>query len=112
MVGWQPFNEIIANDPEMDTTTHPVRAVRSRHGAYGPSGEAERGARRLTKPWRPNLAWMRKPALARPAVTVVVEAVASALSPAPQPFKLVADRPFFFAVRDDSTGTLLFVGVL
>ena len=28
------------------------------------------------------------------------------------PFKLVADRPFFFVIRDDSTGTLLFAGVL
>ena len=46
------------------------------------------------------------------AVTVVAMAVASAISPAPPPFKLVADRPFFFVIRDDSTGTLLFAGVL
>ena len=47
------------------------------------------------------------------AAAVTAVAMASALSIGqPPPFRLVADRPFFFAIRDDSTGTLLFAGVL
>lgn len=44
------------------------------------------------------------------AVTSVGVAVASA--PIDPPFQMVVDRPFFYGIRDQQTGTLLFVGVM
>lgn len=44
------------------------------------------------------------------AAATAVEAVD--VSIAASPFELIADRPFFFAVRDDETGALLFVGLV
>lgn len=43
------------------------------------------------------------------AVTAVTVRATSA-APATNRFSLVADRPFFFAIRDDQTGAMLFVG--
>lgn len=43
------------------------------------------------------------------AVTGVVVGVTSALEPI-APFTLIADRPFLFAIRDQSTGAILFLG--
>jgi len=42
------------------------------------------------------------------AAVTSVAIVASALPG--QPFDMVVDRPFFCAIRDNETGTLLFVG--
>jgi serpin B len=42
------------------------------------------------------------------AVTEIPMAMDSVVTPPPTPF--VADRPFLFAVRDDRTGALLFIG--
>jgi serpin B len=30
----------------------------------------------------------------------------------PQPFFMAMDHPFFYAIQDDKTGALLFIGVL
>ncbi|MGA7933590.1 MAG: serpin family protein [Kovacikia sp.] len=35
---------------------------------------------------------------------------ATSVMPSSEPFNLVVDRPFFFAIRDNQTGTLLFMG--
>lgn len=44
------------------------------------------------------------------AATAVV--MARTLSPAPAPFRFVADRPFCFAIEDGETGAILFLGVV
>lgn len=43
------------------------------------------------------------------AVTSVVVSVTSA-RPTVKPFSLIVDRPFFFAIRDNETGAVLFIG--
>lgn len=43
------------------------------------------------------------------AVTDVEMRVTSA-APGPEPFTMIVDRPFFFAIRDNTTGALLFMG--
>jgi serpin B len=35
---------------------------------------------------------------------------ATAVMPETEPFVMTVDRPFFFAIRDNQTGALLFVG--
>jgi serpin B len=45
------------------------------------------------------------------AVTSIEMRVTSALAPMDR-FSFVADRPFFFVIRDDATGALLFMGTL
>jgi serine protease inhibitor len=32
--------------------------------------------------------------------------------PPPKPFEMIVNRPFFFAIADDSTGQLLFLGAV
>jgi serine protease inhibitor len=32
--------------------------------------------------------------------------------PRPQPIQMVVDHPFFFAIRDDATGEVLFLGTI
>jgi serpin B len=44
------------------------------------------------------------------AAATSVEMIVTSTQFPPEPFKLVADRPFFFAIRDNETGTLLFMG--
>lgn len=44
------------------------------------------------------------------ATTSVGMALTSARMPAEEPFKMVVDRPFFCAIRDNQTGTILFMG--
>ena len=44
------------------------------------------------------------------AVTSVGIALTSARMPTEEPFNMVADRPFFCAIRDNQTGTILFMG--
>jgi len=39
-----------------------------------------------------------------------VEMIVTSTQFPPTPFKLVADRPFFYAIRDNETGSLLFLG--
>jgi len=46
------------------------------------------------------------------ASTSVEIMVTSAPSEPIPPFNLVADRPFFWAIRDNQTGTLLFMGTV
>ncbi len=47
------------------------------------------------------------------AAATSVEMVFTSAPPAPAPpFNLVADRPFFWAIRDNQTGTLLFMGTV
>ena len=44
------------------------------------------------------------------AAVTSVEMKATAMPPAEEHFTMVVDRPFFFAIRDNDTGTVLFVG--
>lgn len=44
------------------------------------------------------------------ATTSVGMALTSARMPAEEPFKMIVDRPFFCAIRDNQTGTILFMG--
>lgn len=44
------------------------------------------------------------------ATTSVGMVLTSARMPAEEPFKMVVDRPFFCAIRDNQTGTILFMG--
>ena len=44
------------------------------------------------------------------AAVTSVEMKATAMPPAEEHFTMVVDRPFFFAIRDNDTGTILFVG--
>jgi serine protease inhibitor len=44
------------------------------------------------------------------ASTSVGMALTSARMPAEEPFKMIVDRPFFCAIRDNQTGTILFMG--
>ena len=44
------------------------------------------------------------------AAVTSVEAVLTSVQIPQQPFVMKVDRPFFFAIRDNSTGTLLFMG--
>lgn len=44
------------------------------------------------------------------AVTSVEVRLAEAAPDPPQRFTMIVDRPFFFAIRDDRTGTVLFMG--
>lgn len=46
------------------------------------------------------------------AVTVVVAVPVSDFAVNAEPFSFVVDRPFFFAIRDDATGTVLFMGAV
>jgi serpin B len=43
------------------------------------------------------------------AATSVEMSVTSAMQPR-KPFQMIIDRPFFCAIRDNKTGTLLFMG--
>jgi serpin B len=43
------------------------------------------------------------------AVTSVTASVTSAMQPR-KPFRMIVDHPFFCAIRDNKTGTLLFIG--
>jgi len=45
------------------------------------------------------------------AATATVITVGMPQSP-PPPFKMIVDRPFFFAIRDDQSNTILFMGVV
>jgi serpin B len=44
------------------------------------------------------------------ATGIVVQATCIGCGSAPEPFRFKADRPFFFIIRDNPTGTILFVG--
>lgn len=46
------------------------------------------------------------------AAATAVEIGVTSIEPPTPPFEFIADRPFFFAIRDDQTGTLLFVGLV
>ncbi len=46
------------------------------------------------------------------AVAVTVEQKATGIRLAPKPIEFIADHPFFFAISDTSSGTLLFMGVV
>ena len=47
------------------------------------------------------------------AASTSVEMIVTSAGPSPTPpFNLVADRPFFWAIRDNQTGTLLFMGTV
>ena len=46
------------------------------------------------------------------AVTVVVETLLGGVEEGGAKFTFVVDRPFFFAIRDDATGTVLFMGAV
>jgi serine protease inhibitor len=44
------------------------------------------------------------------AAVTSVEMRTTSLGPPPKTFRMVVDRPFFFAIRDDQTGAVLFMG--
>ena len=44
------------------------------------------------------------------AAVTSIEMEATAAMPAEEPFEMIVDRPFFFAIRDNQTGALLFMG--
>lgn len=44
------------------------------------------------------------------AAVTSVEMQATAVMPSQEPFEMIVDRPFFFAIRDNQTGALLFMG--
>ena len=44
------------------------------------------------------------------AATTSVGIVATSLRDEPEPFRMIVDRPFFCAIRDNQTGSLLFMG--
>jgi serine protease inhibitor len=44
------------------------------------------------------------------AAATSVEMRATSARPEQEPFRMVVDRPFFFAIRDNQTGTILFMG--
>ena len=43
---------------------------------------------------------------------LIVTSVEITLTSMPEYFTLVADRPFFFAIRDNETGTIVFMGTV
>jgi serine protease inhibitor len=45
------------------------------------------------------------------AAVTAIEVVAESMAPMDR-FQLIADRPFYFAIQDDRTGSILFLGVL
>ncbi len=46
------------------------------------------------------------------AAVTVIEVRVTSLAPGPEPFELIADRPFFFVIHDDETDTVLFAGAV
>ena len=47
------------------------------------------------------------------AVTAITMVMGSVLATKPPPpFEMICDRPFFFAIRDDQTGVILFMGAI
>jgi serpin B len=45
-----------------------------------------------------------------PAAATAVVVATAGVSPEPETFSMIVDRPFFFAIRDNPTVALLFTG--